>query len=71
MGISHFFEYSELKRLNNIFNYNQIDRNYYTDKYLGKIILQKYLYQLAKNEKSNFFLLSRDLIICFSSNFKD
>ena len=38
MGISHFFEYRELKRLNNIFNYNQIDRNYYTDKYLGKII---------------------------------
>ena len=24
MGISHFFEYSELKRLNNIFNFNQI-----------------------------------------------
>jgi ubiquinone/menaquinone biosynthesis C-methylase UbiE len=48
MGISHFFEYSELKRLNNIFNYNQIDRNYYTDKYLGKNYFAEIFISISK-----------------------
>ena len=48
MGISHFFKYSELKRLSNIFNYNQIDRNYYTDKYLGKNYFAEVFISISK-----------------------
>ena len=36
MGVSHFFKYTELKKLNKKYKKNQIDTNYYTDKYLNK-----------------------------------
>ena len=36
MGVSHFFTYKELKKMNKNYKINQIDKNYYTDKYLNK-----------------------------------
>jgi len=36
MGMSHFFTYSELKKMNKIYKINQIDKNCYTDKYVNK-----------------------------------
>lgn len=36
MGLSHFFSINELKKLNKIFSFSQIDKNCFTDKYVDK-----------------------------------